>query len=121
MPAKNLPPTCRFARGGGRILGGQLDAGTPTITNEDVAITFAIPVGQAAWQATGCRLSAAYGTSRQPVTSDYHMSRSPGVPARPVHRDDLRHLRTAGQLDNALRRMWGSRPDRGPASSAATT
>ena len=84
-----------------------------TITNEDVAITFATPVGEAAWKAAGSPpLMTAYGTSRQPVTSDYHMSFHWGAGSAQFTWDDLRHLRTAGQLDDALRRMWDREPDK---------
>ena len=84
-----------------------------TITNEDVAITFATPAGEAAWKAAGSPpLMTAYGTSRQPVTSDYHMSFHWGPGSAQFTWDDLRHLRTAGQLDTALRRMWDREPDK---------
>jgi hypothetical protein len=84
-----------------------------TITNEDVAVTFATPAGEAAWKASGSPpLMTAYGISRQPVTSDYHMSFHWGPGSAQFTWDDLRHLRTAGQLDAALRRMWDREPDK---------
>jgi hypothetical protein len=84
-----------------------------TITNEDVTVTFATPAGEAAWKAAGSPpLMTAYGTSRQPVTSDYHMSFHWGPGSAQFTWDDLRHLRTAGQLDAALRRMWDREPDK---------
>jgi hypothetical protein len=84
-----------------------------TITNEDVAVTFASPAGEAAWKAAGSPpLLTAYGTSRQPVTSDYHMSFHWGLGSAQFTWDDLRHLRTAGQLDAALRRMWDRERDK---------
>jgi hypothetical protein len=84
-----------------------------TITNEDAAVTFATPAGEAAWKAAGSPpLMTAYGTSRQPVTSDYHMSFRWGLGSAQFTWDDLRHLRTAGQLDAALRRMWDREPDK---------
>jgi hypothetical protein len=86
---------------------------TRTITNEDATVTFATPAGEAAWKAAGSpTLMTAYGTSRQPVTSDYHMSFHWGVGSAQFTWDDLRHLRTAGQLDAALRRMWDREPDK---------
>ncbi|HET9973536.1 MAG TPA: hypothetical protein VFQ68_35250 [Streptosporangiaceae bacterium] len=84
-----------------------------TITNEDVAVTFVTPAGEAAWKAAGSPpLMTADGTSRQPVTSDYHMSFHWGLGSAQFTWDDLRHLRTAGQLDAALRRMWDREPDK---------
>ena len=84
-----------------------------TITNEDVAITFATPAGEAAWKAAGSPpLMTAYGTSRQPVTSDYHMSFHWGPGSAQFTWDDLQHLRTAAQLDAVLRRMWDREPDK---------
>jgi hypothetical protein len=84
-----------------------------TITNEDVAVTFATPAGEAAWKAAGSPpLLTAYGTSRQPVTSDYHMSFHWGPGSAQFTWDDLRQLRTAGQLDAVLRRMWDREPDK---------
>jgi hypothetical protein len=83
-----------------------------TITNEDVAVTFATPAGEAAWKAAGSPpFLTAYGTSRQPVTSDYHMSFHWGPGSAQFTWDDLRHLRTAAQLDAALRRMFIREPD----------
>ena len=84
-----------------------------TITNEDVTLTFTTPAGEAAWKAAGSPpLMTAYGTSRQPVTSDYHMSFHWGPGSAQFTWDDLRQLRTAGQLDAALRQMWDREPDK---------
>lgn len=84
-----------------------------TITNEDVEIAFATPADEAAWKAAGSPpLLTAHGTSRQPVTSDYHMSFHWGPGSAQFTWDDLLHLRTAAQLDGALRRMWDREPDK---------
>ncbi len=81
--------------------------------HEEVAVTFATPAGEAAWKAAGSPpLKTAYGTRRQTVTSDYHMSFHWGLGSAQVTWDDLRHLRTARQLDAALRRMWDREPDK---------
>jgi len=84
-----------------------------TVTNENVAITFATPAGEAAWKAAGSPpLLTASGTSHQPVTSDYQMSFHWGPGSAQFTWDDLLRLRTAEQLDGALRRMWDREPDK---------
>jgi hypothetical protein len=84
-----------------------------TITNEDVEITFATPADEAAWKAAGSPpLMTAYGTSRQPVTSDYHMSFHWGDGSAQFTWDDLQNLRTSAQLDTALRQMWDRESDK---------
>ncbi len=84
-----------------------------TITNEDVAISFASPADEAAWKAAGKPpLFTAYGFSDRPVTSDYHMSFHWGVGSAQLSWADLRRLTSASALDAALRRMWNREPDK---------
>ena len=84
-----------------------------TITNEDVAISFASPADEAAWKAAGApSLFTAYGFSDRPVTSDYHMSFHWGVGSAQLSWADLRRLTSASALDAALRRMWNREPDK---------
>ena len=84
-----------------------------TITNEEVAISFASPADEAAWKAAGePPLFTAYGFSDKPVTSDYHMSFHWGVGSAQFGWADLRRLTSAPALDAALRRMWNREPDK---------
>ncbi len=84
-----------------------------TITNEDVAISFASPADEAAWKAAGePPLFTASGFSDEPVTSDYHMSFHWGVGSAQLTWADLQRLRSASALDAALRRMWSRELDK---------
>jgi hypothetical protein len=84
-----------------------------TITNEDVAISFVSPAGEAAWKRAGePPFFTAYGFSRNPVTSDYHMSFHWGVGSAQLGWAELQRLTSASALDAALLRMWNREPDK---------
>jgi hypothetical protein len=89
------------------------DGQARTITNEDVAISFASPADETAWKAAGePPLFTAYGFSDKPVTSEYHMSFHWGVGSAQLGWADLRRLTSASALDAALRQMWNREPDK---------
>jgi hypothetical protein len=84
-----------------------------TITNENVAISFASPADEAAWKAAGKPpILTANGFSDKPVTSDYHMSFHWGVGSAQFTWADLRRLTSGPVLDAALRQMWNREPDK---------
>ena len=84
-----------------------------TITNENVAISFVSAADEAAWRAAGePPLLTAYGSSHNPVTSNYQMSFHWGVGSAQFSWGDLRRLTSASALDAALRRMWVREPDK---------
>jgi hypothetical protein len=88
-------------------------ASARTITNENAAISFTSPAGEAAWKAAGKPpLFTAYGFSDQPVTSNYHMSFHWGVGSASFSWADLQRLKTGSELGPALRRMWDREPDK---------